>query len=211
MPHRPVLRADARHRPARSRVSRRRVSLRTASALALVVPLTLGACATAPTGEPVQLSAAHESTLSVADAWAKASSHDMVQGEGMTGVFGVLTNLGDADLVVSGVSSPAARFVEFHEVIDGTMRAISDDIVIPAGAALDLIPGGEHLMLMEMSEPILPGDDVTVLLEFTDGSSFELTAMVKDTAGANEDYGDLEHADHEHDDQSETDQGGGTQ
>src|SRR5699024_8278287 len=82
---------------------------------------------------------------------------------------------------------------------------------LPAGEELVLEPGGNHLMLMELSAPLLPGDQVEVTLEFEDGTEHPLTATVKDFAGAQEHYepegsagsaasdGGGEHEAHEHD------------
>lgn len=43
-------------------------------------------------------------------------------------------------------------------------------------------------MLMELTAPLLPGDEVELTLEFTDGTEHPFTATVKDFAGAQEHY-----------------------
>lgn len=183
--------------------ARRRWGVSTAVAvLALAAPLGLAACSSdteTPAGPSTEHSAEHgTATITVADAWAKASAADMHAGEGMTGVFGELTNHGDVDLTITGLTSPAAGIVELHEVVDGVMRKIQGDVTIPAGGTLTLEPGANHIMLMKMVDPIHPGDDVTITMTLSDGSEVTLTALVKDTSGANESYGDLEgdHAGH---------------
>jgi periplasmic copper chaperone A len=90
-------------------------------------------------------------------------------------------------------SSPAAGRVEVHEVAaDGTggksMRPKAGGVSIPAGGTHDLVPGGDHLMLMDLVEPLRPGADVTLTVEFEDGSTLPVTAQVRDFAGAGEEY-----------------------
>lgn len=162
--------------------------------------LTLSACS--PTGgstqpNPTEQHADMGVSIVASDAWAKATDADIVPGEGMTGVFAELENHGDEDLVITGVSSDAAAHVELHEVVDGQMRAVQADVVVPAGGSLTLEPGANHIMLMELAGALLPGDEVIVTVEFSDGTSLDITALVKDTSGANESYGDLEHGDGE--------------
>ena len=59
---------------------------------------------------------------------------------------------------------------------------------LAAGEQLVLEPGGHHLMLMDLTAPLLPGDEVELILEFEDGTEHPLTATVKDFAGAQEHY-----------------------
>lgn len=191
------------HSPARTAASRVARPVRrpfgvttAAAALALAAPLGLAACSSTGDG-PADTSGQHVTTeqagsITIADAWAKASADDMHAGEGMTGVFAELTNHGDTDLTITGLSSPAAGIVELHEVVDGVMRKIQGDVTIPAGGNLVLEPGANHIMLMEMVDPLHPGDDVVITLTLSDGSDVTVTALVKDTSGANESYGDLE-------------------
>lgn len=116
----------------------------------------------------------------------------------MTGVFGELANNTDDDLTIASLTSDAAGVVELHEVVDGKMRAIQGDVTIAAGDTFTLEPGANHIMLMQMTKHLVPGDEVTVTIEFSNGTDFNLVALVKDTSGANESYEDLEdeHAGH---------------
>lgn len=164
------------------------------AALLIAAPLLTGcSTATAPAAESSSATAdatAAEQTVTLVDGWAKA-------GEGMTGVFGTLTNPTDRDLVITAVESPAAARVELHEVTaDGVMQKIQGDVVIPAGGTFELMPGGNHIMLMMMPEAILAGDEIEVTLTFDDGTSTTVTALVKDYSGANENYEDVEGAQH---------------
>lgn len=126
-------------------------------------------------------------TVQVSEQWATAAD------TGMTAVFGTLTNTGHHDVRIVSAASPAARTVELHEVIGAgsgskTMRPKEGGLAIAAGGTHELIPGGDHLMLMDLKGPLQPGADVPVSLVFEDGSSLPLTAQVRDFAGGDENY-----------------------
>jgi copper(I)-binding protein len=79
------------------------------------------------------------------------------------------------------VASPAAAIVEIHEMkMDGgmmTMRAV-DRIVLPAGKAVELKPGGYHVMLMDLAKPLKEGDSVPLKLTFEDKAGKKVTQDV---------------------------------
>ncbi|MGV0850477.1 copper chaperone PCu(A)C [Mycolicibacterium phlei] len=132
----------------------------------------------------------------VSDQWANAAD------AGMAAVFGSIANTGAREVRIVGGSSPQAGTVEIHEVVaDGsgakTMRQKDGGLTIPAGETRELIPGGDHLMLMDLTEPLLPGADVEVTLRFGDGSTLPVTAQVRDFAGGNEEYAPDVHHDHD--------------
>ncbi|BBY81799.1 copper chaperone PCu(A)C [Mycolicibacterium pulveris] len=126
-------------------------------------------------------------TVTVEDPWASAAD------EGMAAVFGTLTNTGHHDAHIVSAESSVAGHVELHEVTPDasgtkTMRPKDDGFVVPAGGARELVPGGDHVMLMDLHEPLHPGADVAVTVVFEDGSTLPVTAQVREFAGADEDY-----------------------
>ena len=128
-----------------------------------------------------------ETALTVSDPWVKAGE------EGMTSAFGTLTNDTDRDLVLIGARTEASAHVELHETTDDgsggmSMQEKEGGFPLAAGEQLVLEPGGHHLMLMDLTAPLLPGDEVELILEFEDGTEHPLTATVKDFAGAQEHY-----------------------
>ena len=91
------------------------------------------------------------------------------------------------------VSSPAAGVAEVHEMaMDGSvmkMRAVPG-LDLPAGKAVDLKPGGYHVMLMGLKQQLKDGETVplTLVIEAKDGKreTLEVKAPVKAlSAGAN--------------------------
>jgi len=124
----------------------------------------------------------------VSEAWVKASD------SGMTGAFAEIENTGSEDAHIVAVTSPASNVTELHEMVavDGAsspkMQEMDGGLVIPAGTVHLLAPGNDHIMLMDLVEPVRPGSEVTFVLEFSDGSTEEFTAQVRDFAGAKEEY-----------------------
>lgn len=175
-----------------------RRGLTAAGAAAVLTAALLSGCASGQSAQTAAEGSAsqHTETVTLGDGWAKSAETD-----GMTGLFGVLENHGEQDLVIAEVTSDAAGMVELHEVTaDGVMREIAGEVVIPAGGSLELVPGGNHIMLMALTRDLKPGEEVSVRLRFDDGSESAFTVLVKDYSGANEEYdgghGDAEHSAH---------------
>ncbi|QCP07377.1 copper chaperone PCu(A)C [Micrococcus luteus] len=139
--------------------------------------------------------------LTVSDPWTKATE------DGMTGSFGLLENSSDEDLHVVGVSAEVGAKAGLHVMVadeDGqmVMQQSPDGFTVPAGGSFELAPGGAHVMLMGLTEPIEPGEEVAYELELEDGSTVEVVSVARPYTGANESYdgGEAEesdeHADH---------------
>jgi len=113
--------------------------------------------------------------VAVADAWVRGT----VAGQRATGAFMTLTAKTDVALVAA--SSPVAKIVEIHEMaMDGSvmrMRAV-EKIALPAGKVVDLKPGGYHVMLMELTQPLKEGERVPVTLTFVDRDGKKTTQSI---------------------------------
>ncbi|MCL7457356.1 copper chaperone PCu(A)C [Micromonospora sp. MSM11] len=138
------------------------------------VSLDAGASASAPAG-----------VLGVRDPWVKAAD------AGMTAAFGTLVNDGDTDVTVTGATTDVSP-MELHEMAmrDGrmVMRAKQGGIVVRARSSHALEPGGDHLMLMDLRQPVRAGDQVSFTLTFADGRTQSFTAVAKPFTGAQESY-----------------------
>jgi len=97
--------------------------------------------------------------VDISGAWARST----VPGQMGTGAFMRLTSKDGARVI--GASSEAAGVVEIHEMaMDGNvmrMRSISS-LDLPAGTAVELKPGGYHMMLMDLKRPLVAGEKVKV-------------------------------------------------
>ena len=82
------------------------------------------------------------------------------------------------DKLISG-SSPAAGKVEVHEMAMNngvmTMRPVKGGLSIPPGQSVTLMPGGYHIMMMELKAPLKKGDKVPVTLTFEKAGEVKVT------------------------------------
>ena len=116
----------------------------------------------------------------VKDPWVRGT----VPQQKATGMFAQITSTGGGKLV--SATSPAANVVEIHEMaMEGDvmkMRAIPG-LDLPAGKPVDLKPGGYHVMLIDLKQPLKAGDTVPVklVIEGKDGKreTVEVTAPVR--------------------------------
>ncbi len=103
-----------------------------------------------------------------------------VPGQMAAGGFMKIENKGAADQLISA-SSPVAGEVQLHEMaMDGNvmkMRQVKD-IAVPAGGAVELKPGGLHLMFMNIKAPLAAGETVPVKLKFAKAGEVEVKLPV---------------------------------
>lgn len=109
--------------------------------------------------------------IDVQGAWARAT----VPGQKATGAFMTLTAAEGSKLV--GVESAVAGVAEVHEMkLEGgimRMRAVQGGLDLPAGMAVELKPGGYHVMLMDLKAPVAKDTTVPVTLVFKDAKGVE--------------------------------------
>ena len=113
--------------------------------------------------------------VAVSDPWVRGT----VAGQKATGAFMQLN--ADSDVSLVGASSPVAGIVEIHEMkMDaGVMRMSAiPALPLPAGKAVELKPGGYHVMLMALKAPLKEGDTVPVTLTFKDKDGKASTTLV---------------------------------
>ncbi len=119
----------------------------------------LAACAGTILGLLASVAAAEP--VSVRNAWVRAP----VAGQPVAGAYLDLESANDAALV--GAETPAAGRVELHSMtMEGgvmKMRQVGR-IGLPAGKAVKLAPGGLHLMLFDLKQPLKPGSKVPLTL-----------------------------------------------
>ena len=133
----------------------------------------------------VAATAAQAQGITVSGAWVRGT----VQGQTATGAYMQLRSADGATLL--GADSPDAGIVEIHEMrMEGNtmrMRGV-DKLELPAGQAVELKPGGYHVMLMDLKAPLKKGDTVAIKLKVRSKSGqtqdVEVKAEVRDVAAA---------------------------
>jgi copper(I)-binding protein len=118
--------------------------------------------------------------VEVKDAWARAT----VQGQMATGAFMKLTAKEGTRLVA--VLTPVAGVAEVHEMAmeNGVMkmRAVPG-LELPAGKAVELKPGGYHVMLMDLKTPLQKDTTIPLTLVFKNAKGVETKADIRVPVG----------------------------
>ena len=117
-----------------------------------------------------------QSSVEIKDPWVRAT----VAQQKATGAFMQLTAKTDSKLVEA--KSPVAGVVEIHEMaMDNNvmkMRQIPG-LALPAGKAVELKPGGYHVMLLDLKAQVKEGDVVPVTLVFEGKDGKRETVEIK--------------------------------
>jgi periplasmic copper chaperone A len=124
-------------------------------------------------------------SVKAANVWARATG----PGQNTASVYFDLTSDRDAALVAAG--SPAAARAELHAMsLDGgvmRMRPLAR-IDLPAGQTVRLSPSGTHLMLLDLKQPLKPGDKLPLVLSIqssgTSLTTLKLEAQVRALDGS---------------------------
>lgn len=113
--------------------------------------------------------------IKVTDAWVRG----IVPGQDATGAFMTLTSASDTTLV--GAASPVASQAEIHSSnIEGgvmKMRA-APRVALAANKPLRLAPGGYHIMLMALTQPLSADAVVPITLHFEDAAGKRTQLLV---------------------------------
>jgi len=115
--------------------------------------------------------------VEVKNAWARAT----VKGQMATGAFMTITAKDGSKLV--GAASPVAGVAQVHEMkMEGgvmKMAEVKGGLELPAGKTVELKPGGYHVMLMDLKEPLAKDTTVPVTLMFKDAKGVESKVELK--------------------------------
>jgi copper(I)-binding protein len=117
--------------------------------------------------------------ITVSQPWARATPGGATVG----GAFlEIKAAPGVADRLVA-VKSPVAGAAELHNhIMEGgvaKMRRV-DDIKVPAGGSVSLKPGGYHVMLIDLKQPLKEGDSVPLTLVFDKAGKLDVDVMVEE-------------------------------
>ena len=138
--------------------------------------------------------------ISIDRAWARNSPAMATAGA----VYMDITSDADDKLVGASVDSSIAGTVEVHEVVmadmgddsmssddsmvteEGTGGAMTmqpvESIDLPAGETVSLMPGGYHIMLLDLAAPLELGDTISVTLMFEQTDDMTVDVEVRDSA-----------------------------
>ena len=104
--------------------------------------------------------------LQISGAWARATP----KGAQVGGGYLIITNRGATPDRLLGGSTPVAAKLEVHETtMSGgiaQMREHDKGMEIKPGEKVEFKPGGNHVMFVNLKEPLVQGKPITVTLEF---------------------------------------------
>lgn len=97
------------------------------------------------------------------------------------GAFLTISNTGTQPDRLIRAASPVAGIVELHEMrMDGNVMKMREvpGIDIPAGAKVELKPGGYHVMLIELNGPLVDGKEFPLTLVFEKSGKVEVKVRI---------------------------------
>nr|VDG62180.1 Uncharacterized protein conserved in bacteria [Streptococcus thermophilus] len=109
----------------------------------------------------------------------------------MTACFGTLKNTSEKEISVESFAVPSLEgaSTELHEVVDGVMQEKPGGFTVAPGETYELIPGGDHLMIMNYADAIPAGETLEVELTTDDGSTLSIEIPVREQPSGEENYG----------------------
>ena len=117
--------------------------------------------------------------LTIQDAWARPAQ----TGENGAAYF-IIENETLSDDTLMSVSSDIATAAEVHMSMgdaNGVMSMqMQEAVAIPAGESVDFKPGGLHVMLVNLTRDLKPGDTITLTLNFKETGNVVVEVQVKE-------------------------------
>ncbi|MGY3615524.1 copper chaperone PCu(A)C [Bradyrhizobium sp. USDA 10063] len=130
-------------------------------------------------GVPVHAEDIKAGDLVISQAWSRATP----SGAKVAGGYLTIENKGSSPDRLVGGSGDIAGKLEVHEMAteDGVMkmRPLDKGLVIEPGKTVKLAPGGYHLMMFDLKNPLKQGDKVPVTLEFEKAGKVTLSLDVQ--------------------------------
>ncbi len=125
-----------------------------------------------------QLSFARDSIV-ISDAWVR----EVPPGATVSAAYMTIQNKADRMDKLTSISSDAAGVVELHlSKVDDNGVATMERVQVlelPANDKVELKPGGMHLMLIGLKEPLVGKDSVIINMDFENSETLRIEVPVK--------------------------------
>jgi len=130
--------------------------------------LVLTGCAQQSTGPQIKIE----------DTWARPSA-----GADMNGaIYFRIVNDGKEDDKLLSADTPSAKAAEVHESMTNDNGVMSmkprENVQVPLGGKVEFKPGGLHIMLVDLKQPLAVGDEVSLTLRFEKAGEIVLNVKV---------------------------------
>jgi copper(I)-binding protein len=133
----------------------------------------------APFATPIAASTA--GSMEVLQPWSRPAA------AGTNGIgYMILANHGRAADVLEKVETPLAVRVEMHSTsMAGGVMSMKKEVrvAVPAGGKTTFGPGAYHLMLIDLTKTLKPGDQVPATLSFASGAKLKVAFAVSSGMG----------------------------
>ena len=116
-----------------------------------------------------------EPGIEIKDAWVRETP----PGSTITAVYMNIQNNGSTGDTLKSASSKISKSAEIHKTVHekGVAKMeMMESVEVPSGSTVKLEPGGVHIMLIDLEEPVKSGDKVEVELVFENGGSVKVEA-----------------------------------
>ncbi|WP_409018624.1 copper chaperone PCu(A)C [Brevundimonas vesicularis] len=145
-----------------------------------VSALALAACnapAESPATEAESATGTEVAAITVTDPWCRPTPN----GARVAGCYVTLTAASDD--VLTGIATDLATMPQVHEMKheDGMMKMahLEQGLHLPAGEAVVLKPGSNHLMLMGLTTPLVEGQTARLTLQFEKAEDITVEAAIR--------------------------------
>lgn len=129
-------------------------------------------------GQPATAADYQAGSLRVGQPWARATAPMAKAGA----VFFPVTNAGSAPDTLIAAAGTIADRVELHTHVmeNGVMRmgVVDGGVTLPAGATVTLAPGGLHVMLLGLRQPLVQGARFPLTLTFAQAGTVAVDVEV---------------------------------
>lgn len=125
--------------------------------------------------------------VSLFSGWARSSAEGAPNGA----VFGFVVNLSSEEDTLIGASTDVAETTEVHEMVMGDndvmqMRPIEGGLVVAPNSYQQLQPGGYHIMLINLKEPLEAGKSFDLMLHFKSAGDVPVQIPIRDMTAMDE-------------------------
>jgi periplasmic copper chaperone A len=103
-------------------------------------------------------------------------------GADMAAAYLTLRNVSSSAVTVTGVESPIAGHAMIHETtVQGGQSKMRphEQLVVAPGMTVKFEPGGLHVMLHDLKQPLTVGQTVPLVITLADGGTLQVTAAVR--------------------------------
>jgi copper(I)-binding protein len=159
------------------------MSMRYLRFLTWVLLVVFGVTTASAHDAPADLSGIH-----IRGAWARATAYvpaaDMEVLPGTSSAaYMTIENTGETDLTLTHVTTDISADVMLHNTTmdaDGVMRMsmMDEGVRIPAGESFTFEQMGPHIMMMDVTRDLFPGDAITLALHFVDDTAHTAELLI---------------------------------